>query len=421
MSRAAVAAVLALEDLSGGERLVAIALASYADRDNRAWPGAPAAAARAGLGRSRYQEAREKLIRRGLLDVDERATGRGRASTVSLAFADTGPWWDGDVNVELLEAVLSYSRASGPARMLLAAMAALADDDGTVRELSSEQLCAAAGVTDRTYRRARRALLASGELVLMSGTGGRGNTNVWAVADPRHVNGTEPVRAKRRVPPPAGARPLVASTRAVAAETSTSSAAVKGGQDRTLFELPPPETPAQTPAETPAPNARAGREPQNPRTRKDPPSPPEGGSLPDSVTVEQSYVTERGRRRGRLVRIDLDEVRRGLGIPTTADCNDWQRIRELLEERVGESTFAIWLVPVELIAVDSECRLVLAVPSATAAWTTKRFGRLLANCSARIGRELRLADESERIALGCGDGRPALAARGVHINQQEVS
>jgi len=82
--------------------------------------------------------------------VEERATGRGRASTVSLKFADTGPWWDGDVNVELLEAVLNYSRTSGPARLLLATMAAIADEDGTVRDLSTDQLCAAAGVTDRT-------------------------------------------------------------------------------------------------------------------------------------------------------------------------------------------------------------------------------------------------------------------------------
>jgi hypothetical protein len=138
------------------------------------------------------------------------------------------------------------------------------------------------------------------------------------------------------------------------------------------------------------------------------------------VTVEQSYVTERGRRRRRLIRIDLDEVRRGLGIPTAADRGAWQRIRELLEETVGESTFAIWLDPLELIAVDGDCRLVLAVPSATAEWTVKRFGRLVANCSARVGRELRLADEPERIALGRGDGRPALPAPGLHINQQEV-
>ena len=138
--------------------------------------------------------------------------------------------------------------------------------------------------------------------------------------------------------------------------------------------------------------------------------------MPDSVTVEQCYVTERGRRRPRFVRIDLDEVRRGLGIPTAADRSDWQRIRELLEETVGESTFAIWLEPVELIAVDSECRLVVAVPSVTAAWTAKRFGRLLANCSARVGRELRLAAESECIALGRGDGR--LGASGAGLAHQ---
>ena len=219
---------------------------------------------------------------------------------------------------------------------------------GAVCDLSTEQLCAAAGI-DRPdlpprasgvarygTARARRAAL-----------GGRGNTNVWSVRDPRASGEGLPHRAPRRVSPPAGARPLVAAASsdrgAAALEPSTTSgekggqdqtlwrgnrpiltgvsavkgghsrtlsaencpvltgvSAAKGGQDQTLFELGPPETPAQTPAktpaETPAPNARAGREPQNPRTRKDPPSPPEGGSSPDSVTVEQSYVTERGRR-----------------------------------------------------------------------------------------------------------------------------
>ena len=80
--------------------------------------------------------------------------------------------------------------------------------------------------------------------------------------------------------------------------------AVKGGQDRTVS----PETPAKTPAETPAPNARAGREPQNPRTLH-PPSPPEGGSGAERVLVEETYLTERGRRRRRLVAVDLAAVR----------------------------------------------------------------------------------------------------------------
>jgi hypothetical protein len=46
-----------------------------------------------------------------------------------LPFAETGPWWEGEMNAELFEAVLSYSRARGSARLLLAAAAALADEE----------------------------------------------------------------------------------------------------------------------------------------------------------------------------------------------------------------------------------------------------------------------------------------------------
>jgi hypothetical protein len=63
---------------------------------------------------------------------------------------------------ELFEDVLSRTRTRGPARLLLAAMAALADPDGVVRGVPTEELCATAGVADRTYRRARRELLESG-------------------------------------------------------------------------------------------------------------------------------------------------------------------------------------------------------------------------------------------------------------------
>ena len=472
MSRQAIAAVIARSDLASGERLVALSLASFAGRDNRAWPGAPAASARAGLSRSRYQQAREQLVARGLVAVDERATGRGRASTVTLVFADTGPWWDGEINVELFESVLAYGQSRGPERLLLSTMAALADNDGAVCDLSTEQLCAAAGIADRTYRRARAALLATGQLELVSGVGGRGNTNVWTIRDPRASGDGLPRRAPKRVSPPAGARPLVAAATsdggAAAAEPSTAStekgghdrtlprvnspiltgvstakgghdrtlpdqncpvltgvSSVKGGQDQTLFELGPPKTPAQTPAKTPAktpaPYARAGKEPQNPRTRKDPPSPPEGGSALGSVTIEQTYVTERGRKRRRGVRVDLDEVRRGLGLPGVADRDDWERIRSLLLGAVGESRFEIWLEPLELIAIDASGALVVAAPADTCSWVRGRFGPVLTHCSQQASRELRLADDAERIALGRGDGRPAPAARGLHITQQEVS
>jgi hypothetical protein len=174
MSRQAIAAVLAREDLVSGERLAAFSLASFAGRENRAWPGAAAAASRAGLSRSRCLQARDRLVRRGLVRVEEEAAGRGRSSTLALVFAARGPWWEGEINVELFEAVLGYSGARGPGRLLLAAMAAMAaiaDADGAVRDFATEQLRAAAGVADRTYRRARKELLSTGEVVLVNGVG----------------------------------------------------------------------------------------------------------------------------------------------------------------------------------------------------------------------------------------------------------
>jgi DnaA N-terminal domain len=450
MSRQAIAAVLARNDLASGERLVALSLASFAGRENRAWPGAPAASARAGLSRSRYQQAREQLIAQGLVAVDERATGRGRASTVTLLFADTGPWWDGEINVELFEAVLSYSRVRGPERLLLATMAAIADSGGEVGDLSTEQLCAAAGIADRTYRRARGALLASGELQLVSGVGGRGNTNVWILRDPR-TSGALPALAPRRVAPPAGARPLVASAdkgghgRTVAAENCPTLAGVseaKGGQDRTvppekcpvvtgvsaegghartLFGPAGGESPAETPAETPAPNARVGREPLNPRTGEHPPIPPGGGSSPSSILVEETYVTPRGRTRRRAVRVDLDEVRRSFGLPGLTDRNDWEQIRDRLRELVGESMFEIWLDPVELIAVDPSGALVLDAPQATFSWLQHRYGRAVARCASDVSRSVRFAEEAERQALAEGSRASSSPVRAVHTNQREVS
>jgi hypothetical protein len=154
MSVTAIAAALGREGLSVGERLVAVSLASFADRENRAWPGAPAAATRAGLSRSRYPQARDQLVRRGLIVAEEAATGRGRASTLRLRFADHGPWSEREINAPLFEAALAYSRARGPARLLLATMAALANEERVVEDLTTEQLCSAAGLADRTYRRA---------------------------------------------------------------------------------------------------------------------------------------------------------------------------------------------------------------------------------------------------------------------------
>ncbi len=459
MSRDAIAAALAREDLAGGERLVAFSLASFAGADNRAWSGAPAAAERAGLSRSRYLFDRDRLVRRGLVVVEEAASGRGRASTVALPFVSQGPWWEGEINAELFEAVLSRSRARGPARLVLAAMAALADEAGMVRGVSGVELCAAARVDDHTYRRARKDLLESGELVLVHRACGRGNTNVWEVRPPGAVAlAAGAGRRPRRVAPPAGARPLLAAMARSGADeieagggeqpdsvgrdhrsgdrgeiagpenrpAVTGVSEPNGGQDRTVSEQNCPGVPgvsgakdcqdrtlfdehttanpaekgAENPAENPVANARAGKEPQNPRTPEDPPTPLAGGQADRSMMIEQNFITDRGRRRRRMVPVDLDAVRRGLGIPTAEDRSDWHRIRDLLRAKVGESQFDIWLEPVRLIAIDSNRKLVLAAPPATAGWMRERFGRVLAAFASSVGRELRFADEPERRVVG---------------------
>jgi hypothetical protein len=448
MSRDAIAAVLARGDLACGDRLAALSLASFAGREHRAWPGAAAAAQRAGLSRSRYLQARDRLVRRGLVLVETEASGRGRSSTLLMAFAQTGPWWEGEINVELFESVLGYSTATGVARLLLAAMAVLADEDCAVRDFTTEQIYAAAGIAAKSYQRAKTELLASGELVLVNGVGGRGNMNVWTVPDPRVRAGGIAPRAPQRVVPPAGARPLLgiagspAGSRVddagsaadrvkggqqqrVLAEnrlTLTALSATKGGQDQTLFEPPPAETPAESPAKrvperavkTRPLHARAPTNAFNPGIQEDPPNPPDGGSGRESMIVQQVYTTEGGRRRRRQVRIDLDDVRRRLAVPTTADLRDWHQMRELLEATVGESTFALWLEPAELIAIDAERRLVVAVPASTASWTRERFGRLLTECAERVARELRFASEPEVHALG-------VAERRVQQPRQEVA
>jgi len=243
---------------------------------------------------------------RGLVVVEVPASGRGKASTLALPFVSEGPWWDGDINAELFEAVLGYSRAQGSARLLIAAMAALADEHRVVAGLTTEQLCAAAGVSDRTYRRVREPLLASGELVVRSSAGGRGNTNRWEIPHPRSHTTAAARGPRRRLAPPGGARPLLASVtppvdeqmslgvpeRAEGELSDQVLGAVKGGQDRTVS---PENRPAlsgvsgvkgcqdrtvssQTPAKTPAKPRRPTRPREgNPRTPEHTPPTPRGG------------------------------------------------------------------------------------------------------------------------------------------------
>jgi hypothetical protein len=139
------------------------------------------------------------------------------------------------------------------------------------------------------------------------------------------------------------------------------------------------------------------------------------------MLIEQTYITERGRRRRRLVRADLAEVRRGLGLPDPDDRADWERIRALLVGAVGEAMFEIWLEPLELIATGVDGTLVIAAPPATAGWVTPRFGRLLTTRAESVGRAFRFAAEPERLAFVRNHERVSGGGRALDIKQQEVS
>jgi hypothetical protein len=444
MSHAAIAAVLARVDLSAGERLAALSLASFANSEQRAWPGNPAAAARAGLCRSRYLQAREQLVARGLLELEDRGRGRGQATTLVMLFVQSGPWWDAEINAQLLEAALGHSHARGPARLLLAALAALADDTGAVDDLPTEDLCRAAGLANSTYRRARMALFASGEVELVDDGGGRGRTNRWHVINPAE-HGAEPVASPRRRVPTPSARPLLSPVRAEqrrAAAIGVSEGAlrdtdkgpiltrVSGGKGPTLTGVSgrkgptltgvsgrkgpiltgvSDENPAKTPPETPPPNARAGREPLNPGIRN-PRSPPRrgGSDRAGELIIEETYRTPRGRLRRRKVAVDSREVCAGLVSPGGNDDRDWKRIRELLATKVGESMFEIWLAAIELRAVDADGALVLVAPDATREWVQGRYQRLIAGAAEQLGRVAVIADavRSVAIAAACPSPNP---------------
>jgi hypothetical protein len=135
--------------------------------------------------------------------------------------------------------------------------------------------------------------------------------------------------------------------------------------------------------------------------------------------IEQAFVSERGRKHRLLVRVDLAEVRRGLGPPSSADRAAWELIKELVRGALGEDMFEIWLGPLRLIAVDQGV-LVIAAPPDTVSWVVGRYGRLLSASAESAGRELRFAEEPERLAFGIKQERPSGDGPALDIRQQAV-
>ena len=219
----------------------------------------------------------------------------------SCGSRSTGPWLDVEVNARAFERTLGVSRSRGAARLLLAVLAAFADEELRVEGVMTAELCAAAGLADTSYRRARAALLAAGEVSLPDVGGGRGRCNAWrlCLVESVAVPGGRVARAGGTAR--GSAQPLLAVTHPVVerSEGADSGAGGFGGEGKgpgsggvsalngpgsgAVPVLNPAagrmvcaKTPAETRPETPPAHVRAGREPWN--QRSSPPNPLQGGA-----------------------------------------------------------------------------------------------------------------------------------------------
>jgi hypothetical protein len=427
----AICGVLGREEWPVPERLTALAISSFANRGNRCWPGPGVAAARAGLSRREFLRTLGSLVERGAIVIEKPAERRGRGSELRLVFAEEGPWFEEDVNPRMVETVLARTAHRGTARLVLAAFAALADEYGIVSGFGQEDLREAAGVPETTFRRARTALLASGELEVLEAGGGRGRTTCWRIrlgdlptSPAAGGRGGGPVGPVGSGPPGGSAgRPATSGESPVRGQAgaATPRAGSGGRKPRraSRSEIPPvaqPQTPPETTpssslpvgvapvsgSESPPLNARAGREPPNLKTT--PPDPPgAGGNGGDRVVaVEELYRTDRGRRRPRTVLVDVAAACATLRPPGPVDVNDWQRTQALLAATVGEDTFAIWLAPLELRAVNATGTLVVTAPPDTASWIRSRYVTAIQAAAHHAGRDVLLADDMLAAAIGAG-------------------
>ncbi len=76
----------------------------------------------------------------------------------------------------------------------------------------------------------------------------------------------------------------------------------------------------------------------------------------------------------------------------------WRTIQTELRQKVGQSTYEIWLAPLAPKAWDGEL-LLLDAPAATRAWVSERFGRVVERCARDI-----LGDDA-RVSFDTGDVR----------------
>jgi chromosomal replication initiator protein len=73
-----------------------------------------------------------------------------------------------------------------------------------------------------------------------------------------------------------------------------------------------------------------------------------------------------------------------LELPTQLELGPaWRDIRDQVRQAIGDSTFDIWIAPLEVKAWDGDV-LIIQAPRATQAWVAKRFGRILETCARAV-------------------------------------
>ena len=84
----------------------------------------------------------------------------------------------------------------------------------------------------------------------------------------------------------------------------------------------------------------------------------------------------------------------------------WREIRAELRRLLGDSTFEIWIEPLELKALDRGL-LLLEGPPATKAWVAKRFGPVLERCAqAVLGADARISLSDTTGQAGLSSSQP---------------
>ena len=105
-----------------------------------------------------------------------------------------------------------------------------------------------------------------------------------------------------------------------------------------------------------------------------------------------------------------------MALPENSEPSDaWRDVCAELRRAVGDSTFDIWIAPLEPLALEGG-RLLLRAPAGTQAWLIKRFGPVLERCAqATLGAAAKVVIETGERRVPA-PAAPALSPNAVSLN-----